>query len=145
MAVTSMLALNPLIKNNLIDEDHIVVDSKIGSSGAGAGAGTAHAMRAGVIRPYKPAKHRHTGEIEQELSQTAGRKIKVSMSPHAVDVVRGILCTNHTFLKKDIDEKELWKIYRAEYNDERFIRLIRDKDGLHKFPDPKFLVGSKFL
>ncbi|MDA0755732.1 MAG: N-acetyl-gamma-glutamyl-phosphate reductase [Crenarchaeota archaeon] len=144
MAVTSILALNPLIKNNLIDEEHIVVDSKIGSSGAGAGAGTAHAMRAGVIRPYKPAKHRHTGEIEQELSQTAGRKIKVSMSPHAVDVVRGILCTNHTFLKKDIDEKELWKIYRAEYNEERFIRLIRDKDGLHKFPDPKFLVGSNF-
>ena len=144
MAVTSMLALNPLIKNDLVDEEHIVVDSKIGSSGAGAGAGTAHAMRAGVISPYKPAKHRHTGEIEQELSQTAGRKIKVSMSPHAVDVVRGILCTNHTFLKKDVDEKELWKIYRAEYNDERFVRLIRDKDGLHKFPDPKFLVGSNF-
>ena len=144
MAVTSMLALNPLIKNDLIDTDHIVVDSKIGSSGAGAGAGTSHAMRAGVIRPYKPAKHRHTGEIEQELSETAGRKIKVSMSPHAVDVVRGILCTNHTFLKKDVDEKELWKIYRSEYNDERFIRLIRDKDGLHKFPDPKFLVGSNF-
>ena len=144
MAVTSMLALNPLIKNDLIDTDHIVVDSKIGSSGAGAGAGTSHAMRAGVIRPYKPAKHRHTGEIEQELSETAGRKIKVSMSPHAVDVVRGILCTNHTFLKKDVDEKELWKIYRSEYSEERFIRLIRDKDGLHKFPDPKFLVGSNF-
>ena len=144
MAVTSMLALNPLIKNDLIDTDHIIVDSKIGSSGAGAGAGTSHAMRAGVIRPYKPAKHRHTGEIEQELSQTAGKKIKVAMSPHAVDVVRGILCTNHTFLKKDIDEKELWKIYRSEYSEERFIRLIRDKEGLHKFPDPKFLVGSNF-
>ena len=144
MAVTSMLALNPLIKNDLIDTDHIVVDSKIGSSGAGAGAGTSHAMRAGVIRPYKPAKHRHTGEIEQELSETAGKKIKVSMSPHAVDVVRGILCTNHTFLKKDIDEKELWKLYRSEYSEERFIRLIRDKDGLHKIPDPKFLVGSNF-
>ena len=87
---------------------------------------------------------RHTGEIEQELSQTAGKKIKVSMSPHAVDVVRGILCTNHTFLKKDVDEKELWKIYRSEYSEERFIRLIRDKEGLHKFPDPKFLVGSNF-
>ena len=144
MAVTSMLALNPLIKNDLIDTDHIIVDSKIGSSGAGAGAGTSHAMRAGVIRPYKPAKHRHTGEIEQELSQTAGKKIKVAMSPHAVDVVRGILCTNHTFLKKDIDEKDLWKIYRSEYSEERFIRLIRDKEGLHKFPDPKFLVGSNF-
>ena len=144
MAVTSILALNPLIKHDLIDIEHIIVDSKIGSSGAGAGAGTSHAMRAGVIRPYKPAKHRHTGEIEQELSQTAGKKIKVSMSPHAVDVVRGILCTNHTFLKKEIDEKEHWKIYRAEYGDERFIRLIRDKKGLYKFPDPKFVVGSNF-
>ena len=144
MAVTSILALNPLIKHDLIDIEHIIVDSKIGSSGAGAGAGTSHAMRAGVIRPYKPAKHRHTGEIEQELSLTAGKKIKVSMSPHAVDVVRGILCTNHTFLKKEIDEKELWKIYRAEYGDERFIRLIRDKKGLYIFPDPKFVVGSNF-
>jgi len=146
MAVTSTLALYPLIKNDLIDTDHIVVDSKIGSSGAGAGgtSGTQHAMRAGVIRPYKPAKHRHTGEIEQELSEIAGKKIKVSMSPHAVDVVRGILCTNHTFLKKEVDEKELWKIYRAEFGEEPFIRLIRDKNGLYKFPDPKFVVGSNF-
>ena len=144
MAVTSILALAPLIKNDIIDTEHIIVDSKIGSSGAGSGSGTAHAMRAGVIRPYKPAKHRHTGEIEQELSQIAGKKIRVSMSPHAVDVVRGILCTNHTFMKKDIEEKELWKIYRKAYGEERFIRLIRDKKGLYKFPDPKFLVGSNF-
>ena len=144
MAVTSMLALAPLIQNDLIDTDHIVVDSKIGSSGAGAGAGTAHAMRAGVIRPYKPTKHRHTGEIEQELSALAGSPVRISMSPHAVDVVRGILCTNHTFLKKDIDTKSLWRIYRQAYGDEKFVRLIRDKQGLYKFPDPKFLVGSNF-
>jgi N-acetyl-gamma-glutamyl-phosphate/LysW-gamma-L-alpha-aminoadipyl-6-phosphate reductase len=101
MAVTSILGLYPLIKKNIIDTEHIIVDSKIGSSGAGAGtvSGTHHAMRSGVIRPYKPAKHRHTGEIEQELSQAFGSKIKVSMSPHAVDIVRGILCTNHVFLK----------------------------------------------
>ncbi len=144
MAVTSILALAPLVKNDIIDTDHIVVDSKIGSSGAGSGSGTAHAMRAGVIRPYKPAKHRHTGEIEQELSEVAGRKIRVSMSPHAVDVVRGILCTNHTFLTRDVNERDLWKMYRSEYGDERFVRLIRDKKGLYKFPDPKFLVGSNF-
>ena len=144
MAVTSTLALAPLIQNDLIDTDHIVVDSKIGSSGAGAGAGTAHAMRAGVIRPYKPTKHRHTGEIEQELSALAGSPVRISMSPHAVDVVRGILCTNHTFLKKDIDTKSLWRIYRQAYGDEKFVRLIRDKQGLYKFPDPKFLVGSNF-
>jgi len=146
MAVTALLALYPLVKNNLIDTEHIIVDSKIGSSGAGAGtvSGTHHAMRSGVIRPYKPTKHRHTGEIEQELSEVARRKIHVSMSPHAVDVVRGILCTNHTFMKKEIDEKELWKLYRQAYGEEKFIRLIRDKKGLYKFPDPKFLVGSNF-
>jgi len=146
MAVTSILALYPLIKNELIDTEHIIVDSKIGSSGAGAGtvSGTHHAMRSGVIRPYKPAKHRHTGEIEQELSEVAGKKIKVSMSPHAVDIVRGILCTNHTFMTKEVGEKDLWKIYREQYKDERFIRLIRDKKGFYKFPDPKFVVGSNF-
>lgn len=146
MAVTSLLAIKPLIANNLIDTKHIVVDSKIGSSGAGAelSAGTHHAMRYGVIRPYKPAKHRHTGEIEQELGIIANKPIKVSMSPHAVNLVRGILTTNHTFLNKPIEELELWKIYRKSYNNEPFIRLIRDKKGLYKFPDPKFLIGSNF-
>ena len=47
-------------------------------------------------------------------------------------------------MKKDIDEKELWKLYRQTYGDERFVRLIRDKKGLYKFPDPKFVVGSNF-
>ena len=144
MAVTSILALAPLIRNKMVDTDHIIVDSKIGSSGAGSGAGTSHAMRAGVIRPYKPAKHRHTGEIEQELSEIAKSRIRVSMSPHAVDVVRGILCTNHTFMIKKTDERELWKMYRQAYGDEKFVRLIRDKKGAYKFPDPKFLVGSNF-
>lgn len=146
MAVTSLLALYPLVKKDIIDTEHIIVDSKIGSSGAGAGsaAGTHHAMRSGVIRPYKPTKHRHTGEIEQELSIIAGKKIKVSMSPHAVDIVRGILCTNHTFLTKQVTEMDLWKMYREQYQDEKFIRLIRDKKGFYKFPDPKFVVGSNF-
>ena len=136
MAVTSLLALKPLIENNLIDTEHIVVDSKIGSSGAGvkANAGTHHAMRYGVIRPYKPAKHRHTGEIEQELGLIAKKTVKVSM----------ILTTNHTFLRKQMSELELWKVYRNSYRGEPFLRFIRDKKGLYKFPDPKFLIGSNF-
>jgi LysW-gamma-L-alpha-aminoadipyl-6-phosphate/LysW-L-glutamyl-5-phosphate reductase len=146
MAVTSILALKPLIENKLVDTSHIIVDSKIGSSGAGAtdSTGTHHAMRYGVIRPYKPSKHRHTGEIEQELSILSGEKIKVSMSPHAVNLVRGILTTNHVFLKSPMSEIELWKVYRNSYKEEPFIRLIRDKKGLYKFPDPKFVVGSNF-
>lgn len=146
MAVTSLLAIKPIIENNLIDTEHIVVDSKIGSSGAGAkpSSGTHHAMRYGVIRPYKPAKHRHTGEIEQELGLIARKAIKVSMSPHAVNLVRGILTTNHLFLTERVSELDLWKLYRSSYKNEPFVRLIRDKKGLYKFPDPKFVVGSNF-
>ena len=146
MAVTSLLALKPLIEHNLIDTEHIVVDSKIGSSGAGAkaNAGTHHAMRYGVIRPYKPVKHRHTGEIEQELGLIAKKTIKVSMTPHAVNIVRGILTTNHTFLTRPMSELEIWKIYRNSYSGEPFLRFIRDKKGLYKFPDPKFVIGSNF-
>jgi N-acetyl-gamma-glutamyl-phosphate/LysW-gamma-L-alpha-aminoadipyl-6-phosphate reductase len=146
MAVTSLLALKPLLENDLIDVDHIIVDSKIGSSGAGgsSNSGTHHAMRYGVIRPYKPAKHRHTGEIEQELSLISNRKVHISMTPHAVNMVRGILTTNHVFLNKTSTELDLWKIYRNAYKNEFFVRLIRDKNGFYKFPDPKFVVGSNF-
>lgn len=146
MAVTSLLALQPLIQNDILDVKHIVVDSKIGSSGAGgkANSSTHHAMRYGVIRPYKPAKHRHTGEIEQELNVFSNDNVQVSMTPHAVNMVRGILTTNHGFFKKQISELELWKIYRNAYGKEPFIRLIRDKNGIYKFPDPKFVIGSNF-
>ena len=146
MAITSVLALAPLVKNDLIDTNHLVVDSKIGSSGAGGkpSESTHHAMRYGVIRPYKPVKHRHTAEIEQELSFLAKSDVRVSMTPHAVNVVRGILCTNHTFLKREASVQQLWKAYRSMYKDEPFVRLIRDTKGIYKYPDPKFVVGSNF-
>ena len=146
MAVTSVLGIAPLVKNDLIDLDHIIVDSKIGSSGAGGkpSAGTHHAMRYGVVRPYKPVKHRHTAEIEQEIGAIAHQEVRISMTPHAVNIVRGILCTNHTFLKKQVTVQELWKMYRAMYKGEPFIRFIRDTKGLYKYPDPKFVVGSNF-
>ena len=43
-----------------------------------------------------------------------------------------------------MSELEIWKIYRNSYNGEPFVRFIRDKKGLYKFPDPKFLIGSNF-
>ncbi len=146
MAVTSVLGIAPLVKNDLIDLQHIIVDSKIGSSGAGGkpSAATHHAMRYGVVRPYKPVNHRHTAEIEQEVSAIAGTDVRISMTPHAVNIVRGILCTNHTFLKRQVTVQELWKIYRQMYKDEPFVRFIRDTKGLYKYPDPKFVVGSNF-
>jgi N-acetyl-gamma-glutamyl-phosphate/LysW-gamma-L-alpha-aminoadipyl-6-phosphate reductase len=146
MAVVTILALAPVVKANLIDKDHIVVDVKIGSSGAGAkpSASTHHAERFGVVRPYKPTGHRHTAEIEQELSLIAGSNVKVSMSAHAVNIVRGILTTVHSFLVEKADTATIWKAFRSLYQGEPFIRLVRDRKGLYRLPDPKVVVGSNF-
>lgn len=146
MAITSILALAPFAKAGMIDLDHIVVDSKIGSSGGGAkpSIGTHHAERYGVIRPYKPVDHRHTAEIEQEISKIAGRRVKVSMTPHAVNLVRGILCTVHTFGTEKLTIPAVWKTLREAYSNSRFVRFVKDKKGLAKYPDPKILPGSNF-
>lgn len=146
MAVTSILALAPFAKAGMIDTDHIVVDSKIGSSGGGAKPtiGTHHAERYGVIRPYKPVDHRHTGEIEQEISKLSGKSVKISMTPHAVNLVRGILCTIHTYGKDKLAVPDVWRALRGSYQKSRFIRFVKDKKGLAKYPDPKILAGSNF-
>ncbi len=146
MAVTAILALAPLVKNNLIDTEHIVIDAKIGSSGAGVkpSISTHHAERYSIVRPYKPVGHRHTAEIRQELSRVAGSKVPAFMSPHAVNMVRGILCTSHTFPSRALAVPEVWKAYREFYPEEPFVRFVRDKKGLYRLPDPKILQGSNF-
>jgi LysW-gamma-L-alpha-aminoadipyl-6-phosphate/LysW-L-glutamyl-5-phosphate reductase len=146
MAITSILAIVPFAKGGVIDLDHIVVDAKIGSSGGGTKPtmGTHHAERYGVVRPYKPVDHRHTAEIEQEVSRFAGRQVKISMTPHAVNTVRGILVTIHCFVEKKLENPEAWKILRSFYQTAAFIRFVKDKKGLSRYPDPKILCGSNF-
>jgi N-acetyl-gamma-glutamyl-phosphate/LysW-gamma-L-alpha-aminoadipyl-6-phosphate reductase len=146
MAITSILALAPFVKTKMIDLNHIVVDSKIGSSGGGTKPtiGTHHSERYGVVRPYKPVDHRHTAEIEQEMSVLAGTKVKISMTPHAMNIVRGILCSIHTFGNEKLETPAVWKALRDFYQNAPFIRFVKDKKGLSKYPDPKILPGSNF-
>ncbi|MGQ9719194.1 MAG: N-acetyl-gamma-glutamyl-phosphate reductase [Nitrososphaerales archaeon] len=146
MAIASILALAPLVKGNVIEKERIVVDVKIGSSGSGVAPSPAthHANRFGVVRPYKPVGHRHTAEIEQELNSIGGGKVKVAMSAHAVNMVRGILSTCHTFTLRPLTIPDLWKLYRGFYQKEPFIRLVRDKKGLYKLPDPKVVIGTNY-
>ena len=145
-ALTSILALSPLIQDKLIDPSNIIIDSKVGSSGAGVKptAGSHHANRYGVIRPFKPYAHRHTAEIDQELTNLSDTSINVSLSVHSVNLVRGILCTSYASINSDIGEVDVWKSFRQFYSDSPFVRLIADKKGLYKYPDPKLLVGSNF-
>ena len=146
MAICAILALAPIIKNFKIETEKIVVDAKVGSSGAGYEPSRAvhHSEHYSIVRPYKPVGHRHTAEIEQELNNLSEAKVSVSMSVHAVNMVRGILITCHIFLKESVKPVDIWRVYRNFYTGEPFIRLIRDKRGIFRYPDPKLVVGTNF-
>lgn len=146
IATSAILSLAPAVKHGLIDAERIIVDAKIGSSGAGmeVSLATHHPEHFTMVRVYKPYGHRHTGEIEQELSFVSGRPVKVAMTPHAINIVRGILTTAHCFLTREVKVPELWKNYREMYGGEPFVRIVREQRGLHRLPDPKNVVGSNF-
>jgi len=146
MATAAILALAPIVKSLKIEKNRIVADFKVGSSGGGASLTLAshHSEHYSTVRPYKPVGHRHTAEIEQELSLLAGEKVSVAMSAHAVNMVRGILATCHVFLVESVSLIDVWRLYRRFYRDEPFIRLVRDTKGVFRYPDPKILVGSNY-
>lgn len=145
-ALATILALAPLVKEGLVEANRVIADVKIGSSGAGASPSifTHFSERFGVVRPYKPVMHRHTAEVEQELSMLFGREVRVGMTPHGVNMVRGILSTCHSFLTRDVSVSELWRVYRGMYGGEPFVRLVRDLKGIYRYPDPKMVIGSNF-
>ena len=147
-AITAILALAPLLKEKSlgVDRRHIVVDAKVGSSGAGGkpSLSTHFSERFNVVRPYKPVGHRHSAEIEQVLSAMAGEEVRVSMSAHAVNMVRGILVTSHVFTGSQVNPLDVWNAYRSMYAGSFFVRLVRDKKGPFRLPDPKLVVGSNF-
>ena len=142
-ATASILALLPLVKANLIDPGTpIVVDVKTGSSegGASVNPGSHHPEKSHSVRAYAPTGHRHTAEVIQELGLS-----NVHLSMTAVELVRGVLAAAHVFVRPGTGEKDLWKAYRAAYNDEPFVRIVKDKTGIHRVPDPKILAGSNHV
>jgi len=147
MSTATILGLAPLVKAGVIEKNRIVADVKIGSSGAGQKPTVAshHPERAGGVRPYKVATHRHVAEVEQELNLLTDEKVKVCFTPHAVNMIRGILSTIHTFLKKPLTTKDAWKLYRSMYKDENFIRFVKFKRGPYQLPNPKITMGSNFV
>ncbi|MFA3781526.1 N-acetyl-gamma-glutamyl-phosphate reductase [Melioribacteraceae bacterium 4301-Me] len=143
-ATTSILGLYPLYKNKLVELDKTVIEVKVGSSEGGNKASEAshHPERSGSVRSYMPTKHRHIAEILQELS--FGQKINIHFSATSIDMVRGVLATCHVFLKENLDEKDIWKVYRQEYADEPFIRIVKENEGIYRFPEPKLLIGTNY-
>ena len=141
-ATATNLALLPLARANLLDLTRaIIVDIKVGSSEGGNSPSLAshHPERSGSVRTFSAVGHRHTGEVEQELGLT-----NVHLSITSIEMVRGVLATAHCFVKPGTAEKDLWRAYRGTYKDEPFVRIVKDKQGIYRYPEPKILSGSNY-
>lgn len=139
-ATAVILAVSPIV--GAVDVQSIVVNVKVGSSEAGnqSSDGSHHPVRSGAVRSYRPTGHRHAGEVVQELNFN-----RVWMSATAIEMVRGSVATCQIFTTEPAPtDKELWKIYRSAYGKEPFIRIVKDRSGIHRYPEPKYLAGSNY-
>lgn len=144
-ATAAILGLYPLARAGLLTpEAPIVVEAKIGSSAAGNTPSLAshHPERQGAVRSFKPTGHRHTAELLQELS--ADTPLTVHFSATAIEMVRGILVTAHVTLPRPMSERDIWGVYREAYKDEPFMRIVKERRGIYRYPEPKILTGSNF-
>ncbi len=139
----SILSLAPLVDNNLIDNSSIIIDAKSGISGAGRSLSlpTHFPESNESFKAYGIVNHRHTPEIEQELSLIAGEEIILSFTPHLLPMNRGILTTAYASLTDKIEIVDLINLYKSYYRGEKFIRIYPEG----KFPETRFVKNSNFI
>ncbi len=123
-----ILAAAPLVSAGVVEPDSLIADCKSGVSGAGRAATlTTHFCETNEgFSAYKVGEHRHTPEIEQELSIVTGRSIKVVFTPHLVPMSRGILTTLYAKLSRDVSHEEVSGLYQAAYGKAPFVRLLSE-------------------
>jgi N-acetyl-gamma-glutamyl-phosphate reductase len=138
----TLLSLLPLVMNELIDADTIVVDAKSGVSGAGKALspGTHFAEVNENFKAYKVGVHQHIPEIEGILKQMSGQNLAISFTTHLVPMTRGILITAYAKLTQDVTTDEVLKLYKESYRDRPFVR-VRAKGSM---PETKDVSGSNF-
>ena len=139
----SILGIAPLLKNNIIDTKNIIIDAASGVTGAGRSTDLPYQFCECTenYKAYKVSNHRHTSEIEQELSFLSIENILVSFTPHLAPMKRGMLATIYGNLKKETSTSELINLYREFYKNEYFIRVLDEG----KLPETKFVAGSNFI
>lgn len=145
LATATILGLYPLARAGVLStEAPLVVEAKVGSSAAGNMPSLAshHPERQGVVRSFAPTGHRHTAEIIQELGAIDSSQVHFSAT--AIEMVRGVLVTAHVWLTDALTEKDIWGIYRTAYKDEPFMRIVKERRGVYRYPEPKILAGSNF-
>ncbi|MBT1072282.1 N-acetyl-gamma-glutamyl-phosphate reductase [Pelotalea chapellei] len=138
-----ILGLAPLLKQGLINPHSIIADSASGVTGAGRAA-KVDSLFCEVNEGYKAygvgGVHRHTPEIEQELSLLAGEKLMVTFTPHLLPMDRGILSTIYAAPSKETTTEALIKLYDKFYSGEPFVRVLPQGS----LPSTSFVRGSNF-
>ncbi len=139
---SAILPLAPLLKNNHIKDDNIIIDSKSGASGAGRSPSIdLHFCEVNEgFKAYKVGQHRHTPEIEQQISDYVGKEIKVTFTPHLVPIDRGILSTIYVNLKEDLSTDDIINILEDFYKEAHFIRIHPKQE----YPNTSYVKGSNF-
>lgn len=137
-----ILALAPLLRGGFIDPATIIADSKSAVSGAGRSAkvDTLFCEVNEGFKAYGVASHRHTPEIEQELSLLANEDVTITFTPHLVPMDRGILSTVYGTLRKDVSTGDLLAYYSDFYRSEPFVRILPEGS----YPSTLYVRGSNF-
>ena len=138
-----ILGLYAAIKNNLVHADDIVVDAKSGTTGAGRkpAVGTLYCEISDNFRAYGLPTHRHTPEIEQEISLLAGQDVRLSFNTHILPLNRGILSTIYTRLKNpQTTLDQVREAFKATWAHSPWVRVL-PKGAL---PETRFVRGSMF-
>ncbi len=139
----SILSVYPALKEGLIEASGIIIDAKSGTSGAGRGAKTDNLFCEvnENIKAYGVTSHRHTPEIEEQLSLAAGQPVVLNFTPHLVPMNRGILITAYANLKKEVSYEEVKAVYDRYYGGEKFVRVL--EKGV--CPQTKWVEGSNYV
>lgn len=139
----STLSIYPLLKEDLIDPSTIIIDAKSGTSGAGRSAKTDNLFCEvnENMKAYGVANHRHTPEIEEQLSYAAGTPVLLNFTAHLVPMNRGILITAYASLKKEVSYEEVKAAYDKYYENEHFVRVLPED----VCPQTKWVEGSNFV
>ncbi len=139
----SFLSIYPLAKAGLLEMKSLIIDAKSGTSGAGRGTKLANLFCEvnESIKAYGVAVHRHTPEIEEQLSYASGQQALVNFTPHLVPMNRGILVTAYGNLTGEVTEKEIRRLYEEAYAEENFVRFL--PAGL--CPETRWVEGSNYV
>lgn len=138
----AILGLYPALRHGLVETDGIVIDAKSGATGAGrkAAVGALFCEVADSFRAYNIGQHRHTPEIEQELSAVAGTPVIVSFNPHLLPVSRGILATIYARLARSANPREVQAVFEQTWQEHRWIRVL----PAGRLPETRHVRGTMF-